>query len=68
MTQAANRTKLYEWLTVSGMDSVAQDLRGVSLDRYPLLVVIIKEKGSYSVASVSFGKGPLNILKNILNT
>lgn len=45
--------KFYGWLSAANMHEVATQIRPISNDRYPLLVVLIKERGKITSATMA---------------
>lgn len=56
VTQKENQDKLNEWIMQlpSGGD-VVENLRHIGQQRYPLLVVLVKERGTIAPVSIVYG-------------
>ncbi|MFH4984116.1 hypothetical protein AB6A40_010825 [Gnathostoma spinigerum] len=55
MTQHDNRQKLFEWLDMLNLHDLRSMLERMDPARYPLLVVLIRDKGVMQVADISWG-------------
>ena len=57
MTQASNRQKLFDWLAAMGsqVSEVADSVKHVPHARYPLLAVLVKERGTVTPTALAHG-------------
>uniref|UniRef100_A0A1I8EIF1 UAS domain-containing protein n=1 Tax=Wuchereria bancrofti TaxID=6293 RepID=A0A1I8EIF1_WUCBA len=62
ITQKENRLKLFEWIDVLNVRDIRQTLEKFSDERFPLLVVIIKEKSVILPISVAWGNIKIYLL------
>jgi hypothetical protein len=56
MSQKGNRLKLYEWLAVSSMADVSQNVKAIQPSKYPLLIVLLKDRANIYPATVIKGQ------------
>lgn len=56
MTEADNRSKFFEWLIENNLLQVKDVAKGASKDQYPLLILLIKDRGSVAVEGIIRGK------------
>lgn len=56
MTQLDNRVKLYEWMNQTNLGDVVESVKNIHRKFYPLLVVLIKERGMISRLEVIKGQ------------
>ncbi|KAK6103962.1 UBA-like domain family protein [Brugia pahangi] len=67
ITQKENRLKLFEWIDVLNVRDIRQTLEKFSDERFPLLVVIIKEKSVILPISVAWGcDGPEQVVNKLM--
>ena len=55
ITQDQNKQNLFEWMNLSNMSSVAESIRMIPTVKYPLLVILVKERGTIMRANVIMG-------------
>lgn len=55
MTQEENRSKLIDWLAMLNMGDLADMLRQNATDRYPILVVLTRDRGTITPIVVCRG-------------
>lgn len=56
MTESENRSKFFDWLIENGLVEVKDIVKSVVKDEYPLLILLIKDRGTASVDTVIKGK------------
>ncbi|KAL3993779.1 UBA-like domain family protein [Acanthocheilonema viteae] len=67
ITQKENRLKLFEWIDMLNVRDIRQTLEKFPDERFPLLVVIIKEKGVILPVSVAWGcDGPQQVVNKLM--
>ncbi|CAG9534243.1 unnamed protein product [Cercopithifilaria johnstoni] len=67
ITQKENRLKLFEWIDMLNVRDIRQTLEKFSDERFPLLVVIIKEKSVILPISVAWGcDGPQQVVNKLM--
>lgn len=54
MSQAENRQKLYAWMEAD-MPDVAENVKNIHKSKYPLLIVLIKERGTIMPSAIAKG-------------
>ncbi|KAI1693353.1 UBX domain-containing protein [Ditylenchus destructor] len=55
MTQKENREKLYQWLSGGSMRDVCENLKTINRNKYPLLIILVKDRGTIYPSSVVKG-------------
>uniref|UniRef100_A0A915Q173 UBX domain-containing protein n=1 Tax=Setaria digitata TaxID=48799 RepID=A0A915Q173_9BILA len=67
ITQKENRLKLFEWIDMLNVRDIRRTLEKFSDERFPLLVVIIKEKSVILPISVAWGcDGPQQVVNKLM--
>ncbi|KAM3720041.1 FAS-associated factor [Dirofilaria immitis] len=67
ITQKENRLKLFEWIDMLNLRDIRRTLEKFSDERFPLLVVIIKEKSVILPISVAWGcDGPQQVINKLM--
>ncbi|EFO21815.2 hypothetical protein LOAG_06671 [Loa loa] len=67
ITQKENRLKLFEWIDMLNVRDIRRTLEKFSDERFPLLVVIIKEKSVILPISVAWGcDGPEQVVNKLM--
>lgn len=54
MSQQENRQKLYAWMSLS-MSNVADSIKLIHKTKYPLLIILVKERGTISAHLIAKG-------------
>lgn len=68
MTQRENRLKLFEWMEGLNVRDLKNTLERLSDERYPLLVVLIKDKGVIQPVEVAWGcDDPQQVVDKLMN-
>jgi FAS-associated factor 1 len=58
MTQHQNRQTFYEWLNMNNLGGVIADsIRVIAPNKYPLLVVLVKDRAQFHRSTVIYGLG-----------
>ncbi|VDK74633.1 unnamed protein product [Onchocerca ochengi] len=67
ITQKENRLKLFEWIDMLNVRDIRRTLEKFSVERFPLLVVIIKEKSVILPINVAWGcDGPEQVVNKLM--
>uniref|UniRef100_A0A914D585 UBX domain-containing protein n=1 Tax=Acrobeloides nanus TaxID=290746 RepID=A0A914D585_9BILA len=68
MTQEENRSKLIDWLAMLNMGDLADMLRQNATDRYPILVVLTRDRGTITPIVVCRGQdSPTTVIENLMH-
>uniref|UniRef100_A0AC34QDL4 UBX domain-containing protein n=1 Tax=Panagrolaimus sp. JU765 TaxID=591449 RepID=A0AC34QDL4_9BILA len=61
VSYSTNKRKLEEWLRMLKMDKVIYRTRYLSIHDYPLLLVVVKDRGTYKVAQLITGQDSVDV-------
>uniref|UniRef100_A0AC34QE48 UBX domain-containing protein n=1 Tax=Panagrolaimus sp. JU765 TaxID=591449 RepID=A0AC34QE48_9BILA len=61
ITYPENKARLNDWLTMLGMNQINETTRYVPKDKYPLLLVIVKDHGTYTLAQLITGQDSVDV-------
>lgn len=56
MSQPENRKKLYEWMSQTNLNDVAESIKNIHRKNYPLLIILVKERGIILRLNVAQGQ------------
>lgn len=59
ITQYENRQNFYEWMSIGNLGTVNESIRQIPHNKYPLLVIIVKERGQIQRSSLIYGQDNL---------
>jgi hypothetical protein len=66
MTQQQNSHTFFEWMNLNGLNVIGDSIRAIPQNKYPLLVILVKEKGQFQRSAVIYGNLHAGNINSIL--